>query len=252
MEFHTFGDVNAPAVVLIHGVLTPWQVWEPQIAHFQAQYRVIVPALDAHIEEHPSRFASVQDEARQIAEYLQAECGGKVFAVCGMSMGGLIADCLYERGDTEIRHLVLDGAPLLRVPGIAVSWMTRNYLTIIRKVQQRDPKTLARFCRDFLPEKYLSSFLKFADTMEPDSVRAMLHSVFSTVPQFCAVKPPARILFLHGTKAAEKLSQKSAAAMQRAYPDMQIKAYPGKNHIEVLIYEPEVWLNDVLQFLAGC
>lgn len=55
MEFHTFGDHGAPAVVLIHVALTPRQVWESQIVHFQKQYHVIVPALDAHIELRAQR-----------------------------------------------------------------------------------------------------------------------------------------------------------------------------------------------------
>ena len=34
MNFHTFGDESKPVILLIHGVLTPWQVWETQIEHF--------------------------------------------------------------------------------------------------------------------------------------------------------------------------------------------------------------------------
>ena len=40
--------------------------------------------------------------------------------------------------------------------------------------------------------------------------------------------------------------------MQRAYPEMQIKEYPGRKHVEVLIAEPEIWQKDVMQFLADC
>ena len=28
MIFHTFGDNHNLAILLIHGVLTPWQIWE--------------------------------------------------------------------------------------------------------------------------------------------------------------------------------------------------------------------------------
>ncbi len=28
MNIHTFGDKNNKAVILIHGMLTPWQMWQ--------------------------------------------------------------------------------------------------------------------------------------------------------------------------------------------------------------------------------
>ena len=48
MIFHTFGDDHNPAILLIHGVLTPWQIWEDAIRQFSKESCVIVPALDAH------------------------------------------------------------------------------------------------------------------------------------------------------------------------------------------------------------
>lgn len=33
MQVHEFIEGNKPIMVLIHGVLTPWQIWTPQICH---------------------------------------------------------------------------------------------------------------------------------------------------------------------------------------------------------------------------
>ena len=51
MNFHTFGSKDAPKMILIHGGLTPWQIWNEQIEHFSKKYYVIVVALNAHVEE---------------------------------------------------------------------------------------------------------------------------------------------------------------------------------------------------------
>ena len=51
MIFHTFGDPSAKPVVLIHGMLNPWQLWEDAAEHFSKEYYVVVPELDAHTEE---------------------------------------------------------------------------------------------------------------------------------------------------------------------------------------------------------
>ena len=61
INIHTFGDKNNIAVILIYGMLTPWQMWQDAIAYFEKDYYVIVPELDAHTQHEVSRFQSVED-----------------------------------------------------------------------------------------------------------------------------------------------------------------------------------------------
>ena len=71
MFVHEFVDGNKPTMVLVHGVLTPWQVWTPQINSFRAHYNIYVIALNAHTEEAASEFISVLAEAEEIIEYFE-------------------------------------------------------------------------------------------------------------------------------------------------------------------------------------
>ena len=70
MEFHTFGNKGNHLAVLIHGVLTPWQIWERTAERLSKEYYVIVPELDAHTENEPSSFNSIEDEAAKIKNYI--------------------------------------------------------------------------------------------------------------------------------------------------------------------------------------
>lgn len=69
MKFHTFGSINKPKIILIHGTLTPWQMWETQIEYYKKKYCVIVPALNGHQEEQKSEFYSIEQEAQNIEKY---------------------------------------------------------------------------------------------------------------------------------------------------------------------------------------
>ena len=40
MLVHKFIDGKKPVMVLIHGVLTPWQIWTPQIESFREKYNI--------------------------------------------------------------------------------------------------------------------------------------------------------------------------------------------------------------------
>ncbi|MCH5206955.1 MAG: alpha/beta hydrolase [Oscillospiraceae bacterium] len=250
MVFHTFGDKNNGAVVLIHGVLTPWQIWERQIEFFKEKYFVVVPALDGHIEEQASEYLSVDDEAEKIENYINKELGGSVFAVCGLSMGGVIANRLFERNNIKLRKLVLDGAPLVKISSLSNKVMTVSYKSIIHKSKNRDAKTLESFKRDFLPERFLTSYLKFADTMSDSTIENMIRSVSETTPLPRENPDNTEIMFLHGTKGNEVYSKKAAKMLKQFYPELVIRCFDGFKHAELAIYQPDKWLDTVDPFLT--
>lgn len=250
MEFHTFGDRNGQSIILIHGVLTPWQIWEKQIAALKEDYYVIAPALDAHTEEYSSEYISVEKEAESIEAFIADNLSNKVFALCGLSMGGAIANRLFERGKTEIDNLILDGAPLVKISALAERFMTNAYKEIVHKSKIRDEKTLKKFKRDFLPEIFLPSYLKFVDTMSDSSVENMIHSVCSTIPVPCENTRNTRILFMHGTKGNEVYSKRAAKKLKTYYPNAVIKCFDGLKHAELAIYRSDEWLRTVNEFLA--
>ena len=93
MLIHEFVSGNKPIMVLIHGVLTPWQVWMPQIEFYKNQYNVYAVSLNAHTEEIASEFISVCAEAEEIIRLLKEEGIQVIDVLCGISLGGKIADC---------------------------------------------------------------------------------------------------------------------------------------------------------------
>ena len=250
MLFHTFGNKNNKSIILIHGLLTPWQIWEKQISVLKEKNYIIVPALDGHIEEHTSEYISVENEAEQIEKYITEELNGTVHALCGLSMGGAIANRLFERNKVIVNNLVLDGAPLIKISSISNKAMTIAYKNIIRKSKSRDRKTLRNFSRDFLPEKYLETYLKFADTMSDSSIENMVDSVCTSVLNPRKNAENAKILFMHGTKGNEIYSKKTASIMKQYYSDMTIICFKGYKHAELAIYKPDEWLKVVESFLA--
>ena len=66
MKFHTVGNESGKIIVLIHGMLNPWQIWMDVANAFSEEYYVVIPELDAHTQEEPSHFISVEDEAAKI------------------------------------------------------------------------------------------------------------------------------------------------------------------------------------------
>lgn len=249
MKFHTFGSDKNPPVILIHGTLTPWQIWERQIEHFKKNYYVVIPALDAHEEEISTEFLSLDQQAQQIEDYIIDNLKLEPFAVCGISMGGAIASVMWRNGIVGIKNLVMDSAPIMPMGKLAAKVMTGNYIKIISNSKKRDPKTLENFKKHFLPEKYLDSFLKIADNMTETSIRNMLNSVCEN--ELCLGIPhgETNILYMHGTKGTEFFQMKCAAYLKKHYPETKVICFRKAGHCEAAIYKPEKWLEVVDNFL---
>lgn len=247
MFVHEFVDGNKPTMVLVHGVLTPWQVWTPQINSFRAHYNIYVIALNAHTEEAASEFISVLAEAEEIIEYFEKNSINTIDVLCGLSLGGKIAHEIWKSGRLRICNLIMDGAPLAACPQLAINIMTWNYKDIIHKQKKRDAKVIASF-KNFLPEKYLNSYLKIADLFTDQSIENIVNSVFAG-GRIQGTDNQSRILFIHGTKANEVLSKKSAKLMKKYYPITQVVCFNGDAHCYKVFYQPEVWIEVVKDFL---
>ena len=247
MKFNVFGNIENPKMILIHGVLTPWQIWTPQIEFFSKNYYIIVPTLDAH-EEIASEFVSIQEEAQKIEQYYFTKFGKEQVVVCGMSMGGAIAHYIWKDGKLNILNLILDGAPLVPYGKFIKNIMIKNYLDIVHKSKIRDEKTIENFKKHFLPKKYLDDYLKFIDCMSDVSVKNIINSVSKSSLIVNDVSLNSRILYMHGTYMNEFLSKKSAKIITKYYPNTTLMKYQGA-HVNLLVHYPLEWNKIVDNFL---
>ena len=248
MNFHTFGNKEGSAVILIHGMLTPWQIWNRAAEEFSGTHYVIVPELDGHTENEKSTVISIEDEARKITEYIREELGSKVYLLAGLSMGGRIAAEIAKDPGLKIQNLVIYGAPLIKLNGLFKSIMKNNYRSILDKSKARDPKVEASFKRDFLPDEYWEPFLKIADNMDRQSVDNFIDSVFTPFG-FAKYPEGMKILFMHGTKGNESVSKKGALKMRDMNPQMEIKRFDGLAHAELACFKPQQWICEVKEFI---
>ena len=248
MIVHEFVNGNKPCMILIHGVLTPWQIWTPQIDAFIDKYNIYVIALNAHTEEVESEFVSLTEESEEIIQYFEKNNIYTVDVLCGISLGGKIAHCIWKSCRLNINNLILDGAPLVSCPKFAINIMIKNYKDIIHKSKKRDPKVITNFKKHFLPEKYLNNYLKIADLFTDESIENIVNSAFGG-GEIKGGDAESRILYMHGTKANEMLSKKSARLIKKYYPTACVVCFKGDAHCYKVIYEPEKWIAVVKSFL---
>ena len=250
MELLEFGNRTDKKLMLIHGMQVPWQIWQPQIDYFSQYYCVIVPILDGHNPTEASTFSTIQDEADQIEKQYIEHYGNELFAICGMSMGGSIASVLWTNGNLRINKLFLEGAPLVPQCKLLTSIIIKEYISLTHKTKQRDPKTLDKCKKTFIPKKYMPYFLEMMDAMTNETITNCAKSSGQFRLPENQNSDKIDIIYYHGTTLNELPAKKSAKYLQKQYPDTKVKILNGHSHCQLALQRPEEHIEALERFLT--
>lgn len=119
MKFHEFGDIHSPHIILIHGGGNSWWNYLRQARLLSDKYHVILPVLDGHGEEFQKEYVSTEQSAQEILEYIKDQCGGHVFAIGGVSLGGQIVMELLSLDSHIADKVIIDGSLCIAQPRLA-------------------------------------------------------------------------------------------------------------------------------------
>lgn len=122
------GSADAPALVLLHSLGMAAEMWRPQSETLADRFHLIVPDLRGHgRSDVPPGPYSIDLLSRDVLEVADA-AGVETFAVCGISIGGLVALWLgIHAGDRLDAVIACDtGAKI----GTEESWRERADLAL--------------------------------------------------------------------------------------------------------------------------
>ncbi len=99
---------SGPAMVLIHGAFVDHRMWAPQVALLQERFRVITLDLRGHgaTGATKAKAYSIELFAADV-EALLDRLGVDRAILCGLSMGGMVAQTLAAARPERVRGLVL-------------------------------------------------------------------------------------------------------------------------------------------------
>lgn len=108
-----------PTVILLHGGgLSVWSL-QGVAQRLKSEFHVVTPIIDGHGGDG-EEFISIEDSAAKLMKYIDTNCGGRVFAVGGLSVGAqIIAEVLSRRADIA-EYAILESASVYPIKGTAV------------------------------------------------------------------------------------------------------------------------------------
>ena len=138
MKILEVGDTSKRRIILIHGFQCPWQVWNKYIEYYEKKFHIIVPIMSGHNPEVKDDFISFTDDAKEIEDYILSRYGKEIYAVYGMSMGGVLTATLWQNKRLTFDKVIFDGSLLVSYNSFMKVFMKKIYVDITHKSQQRD------------------------------------------------------------------------------------------------------------------
>lgn len=249
MRIHEFGNVNKRKMLLIHGFQCPWQVWTKYIEYYKKEFHIIVPIMSGHNPEVKEDFVSFKVEAKEIEDYILSRYGKDIYAIYGMSMGGVLTATLWQNNRLSFRKVIFDGSPLISLNGFMKGFMKKFYIDITHKSQQRDKKTVEQATKVIISEDNLENFLTVLDNMSDITVKNSIDSIADFKLDKNISAPETIVYFFHGTAPNEMLAKKSAKYVKKYYPTTEIKCFKGKFHCENALFNPEIMISELNKIL---
>ena len=234
MNFRTFGDKQAPAILLIPGLGVSYESFLPLIRLMEGKFRIIAAEVDGFTLGKHTRFTSVDDQAEQVIDYIKSNCNGHLDCAYGLSLGGKILSRILERNEIVIGHAILDAAPLLPLP----NWL----INPLRHYQAANVWTCYHwtgFWKAVFHSHYFDVLLDECRKTWPwGGKQAVLDGYKSVYTNKLERISGADIHFWYGTKEAfaAKPQVKHLLAL---CPNAHVQIYPGMNHGQLLIDHPD-------------
>ena len=207
MNFHEFGLRTAPHVMLIHGGGNAWWNYLRQARALSSHYHVILPTLDGHGEEYQIPYRSTERTADQLMDYIRCECGGRLFALGGVSLGGQIVMELLARNRDVAEKAIIDGSLCIPQPALARFCIASVHLLGPLLFSERACRRQLALMDRFLPEemRYPEEIKAYYLQDMPKLPRETLYAMYRTYMMQYRLKESVRdsgtqVMYWYGEK----------------------------------------------------
>ena len=234
MNFKSFGKDGAPVVLLIPGLGVSYEIFVPLIGLLADSYHVVAVEVDGFTLGVHTEFTSVDDQAGQVIKYIKDCHSGSICCAYGLSLGGKILSRVLERNEVEIRHSILDAAPLLPLP----KWLVGP----LRYLQAGNVWSCYHwigFWRWLFHSHYFDVLLdECRKVFSFGGTKAVLDGYKSVYTNKLEYIPKVDIHYWYGTDEAF-VAKPQAKHLKVLCPDLKIEIFPKMNHGQMLVDHPD-------------
>lgn len=248
MIFKEFGSKNKPVIIFLHGGGLSWWSLKPQIEALKKDYFIVTPIIDGHGDDWNNTFISIRNSAEHVIEYIENNCNGKIFAICGLSIGAQIAIEILSQKCNITENAVIESAlvyPMKTVTRLTVPMYNLFYGLIKKRWYAKlQSKTLN------VPEELFESYYMDSSRITKESLINITKSngEYSISPTLCNTK--AKTLIMVGEKELS-IMKKSAKLIHDTIKGSSIQVIEKGSHGAISLIHTDKYIDLLQRFFAN-
>lgn len=252
MKFYEVGELNKPVIILLPGTCCHWKANFEKVIPFLAEdFRVVCVSYDGFDETEKTIFSDMVTETQKIENYIKENCGGKIHAAYGCSLGGSFVGLLVQRRNIHISHAILGSSDLDQEDGFSAKFKAWLIGKILYGMFQKG--RLPGFMQRRLEKKPADERLYYENMLDMfgmNNTRMSFVERESIRNQFYSdlVTPLENGISVSGTTIhifyAVKMGERYLERYHRHFENPDIRRH-DMQHEELLICHPEMWTEEV-------
>lgn len=256
MKVYSFGNENAPVILLLPGTCCHWKGnFGKVIPLLSDDFRVMCVSYDGFDETENTEFSTMLEETEKIEAYILANCGGRIRAAYGCSLGGSFVGLLAARRNIRMDYGIIGSSDLDQASPFTARLQTNLLLPLIYPVI-RDGRFKSRFLQKRLQKRaeemgeYVKAFMDMLGGARPYvTLQSCKNQFYSDL-----VTPLPDKIDVSGTEIhifyALKMGAKYRERYERHFAHPVIHEQ-NMQHEELLACYPEQWAALVKSIMEG-
>lgn len=234
MQFETFGDKSAPAIVFFHAMGVTGASSEPVVNYLKGRYFCILPTSTVYCAGQ--KYVSKADEVRQVTTFLKQQGVERLELVVASSIGADLAMAFLTQSGVPVEHVFFDGGQFAQISkGLRHVMVPFLYLAI-KSLYWSKGKTLSKimWCSDDAIKPY---FIAAGRALTYGNMHRQMADSLEDVPFPALPKELQQHTFFEFGSIEDHYKYRDA--VMKAYPDGNFPVFENCNHMQFQIRDPK-------------
>lgn len=238
MKIVTYGNPENEKILLLHPMLTSARFFDFVLDKLMKQYYLIIPTYSGHYEN--STYKSMEEEEKTIDEFLETNHIEKLKVVIGFSLGGNIAFHYFCKNQDIIEQVIVDSAPIFKVPKFVKNHFYKKYKTCLLKVKENPANVVQELNRFFHGMGEAQQYVAPLVTIE--SLKNLIESCYHVETPKLNVESQKKITFVYGEKDMARL----CLPRLKKYKNSKFIKVASLDHCGYFMKKPDEYIKNLI------
>ena len=226
MKYAEYGLMQNETVIFLHGGgLAPWNYCD-KAEQLQDRFHIIIPVLDGH-NGSDADFTTIENNADEIINYIDENFCGRIFMICGLSLGGqILTEILAKRKDI-CKYAIIEST--LVIPMKITYAFIQPIFSICYPLIKKRWFARLQFKTLHIKESLFEDYYRDSAAISKENMLAFLKANSDYKLKDSVKESLARVLILVGSKES-RIMKKSAGVLYEQIPNATLEVLSGYYH----------------------